>query len=693
MATQNDSGDGLDDGEGQKKGRPGKPIEPARVLRAVRRGRWWLLTAAAIGVIAGVIIAKFVMKHTYEASASLRFEGVAGLDDESADDLRDSRRDLPSRLESLRRQEVLREVRSQMAMDGVSLNAMQNLFDNAQDAESGLVSITARSDSTDGAATFANTIVDVFMAHERGRRRLEIENAIAHLTERARAAEAELTASRARYDAFRTQHGVTDLTTEQEAALAQAAELRAEADLAVADIASLEARVRELRDEVRRQPRMQVVASSSESVDQSELARAEAHAQQLRGQLSEDHPRRQVAERQVRALRQRVSSGGGTRVGSTSMGTSTAHESAATALATASADLEGTRQRSVQLQRLAQEAQQRVASFSAIEGDAAALLADVTVKQTLLNNLENNRARLTNMLENPDAGFRVIARAVEPETAVPSRRKYYVAAGLPAGLVLLVLAFLLFRELKGLRLHTASEIAYWGNGAVVGTTTWPRDAKAAGDLVADLDDYVPEATGTVLIVGASEHETPLASELAKQLSSDWTETTMLEMTSGRDTHVDEVRRSLLPPSAGASSYGGGSGVLTSAEFDAAPTQVQKNAIELLGPPTLVSSGAPYGVLSSTPVPTGGGERLIATAWEGPLSGQQLRRAARLADRVLVVVPSGAITAPQLADVGTRLGRKDGVGYVVVGIAEEYATLPDRAGPIDEFWNATAAERK
>jgi uncharacterized protein involved in exopolysaccharide biosynthesis len=686
MAAHDDL-DAPEGGESPKKGRPGKPIEPARVLRAVRRGRWWLLGAATIGVIAGVVVAKLVMKHSYEASASLRFEGVAGLDDESADEMRDSRRDLPSRMESLRRESVLREVRSQMGMDPVPLNTMQRLFDNTQDAESGLVTITARSETPEGAAEFANTIVEVFVAHERGRRREEIEVAIGSLTERMRAAEAELGLSRARYDAFRTEHGVTDLTTEQESALSQAADLRAQADLAVAEIASLEARVRELREEVRRQPRMQVVSSSSESVDQQELARAEAHAQQLRGQLSEDHPRLQVAERQVRALRARVSSGASTKVGSVSMGASTTHETAATALATASADLEGARQRSVQLARLAEEAQQRVESFSAIEGDAAALLADVQVKQTLLNNLQNNRARLTNMLENPDAGFRVIAEATPPESAVPSRRKYYVAAGLPVGLVLLVLIGLLGRELRGLKLHTASEIAYWGNGAVVGTTTWPRDPKASGDLVADLDDYVPEAKGTLLIVGASEHETPLASELAKQLSSDWTDTTLLEMTSGRDTQPEAMRRSLLPAQAGASSMGG-VGVLTSAEFDAAPTQVQKGAIELLGPPTLVSSAAPYGVLTSTPVPAGEGERLIATAWEGPQSGQQLRRAARLADRVLVVVPSGAITAPQLTDVQSRLGRKEGVGYVVVGIAEEYATLPDRAGPIDEFWNAT-----
>ncbi|WP_236605313.1 GumC family protein [Sandaracinus amylolyticus] len=637
-----------------------------------------------IGVVVGVVLAKFVIKHNYDSSASMRFEGVQPLAEGAEASSQDVRRDLPSRLESLRRDEVLREVRHRMGMDPVPLAALQNLFENTQDAEAGLVTITAHSTTPEEAARFANTIVDTFIEYQLGARRREIETEIANLDGRIVAARQELDGTRSRYDAFRTEHGVTDLTTEQEAALEQAADLRAEADLAAAEIASLEARVRELREEVRRQPRMQVVSSQSESVDQTELARAEAHLEQLRGQLSEDHPRFQVADRQVRALRERVRSGGGSKVGSVSMGASSTFETAATALATASADLEAARQRSVQLQRLAQEAQQRVAAFSAIEGDATALLADVQVKQTLLNNLQNHRARLQNMIENPDTGFRVIARAVAPESAAPSKRKYYVAAGVPLALVLLVLVVVVGRELRGLKLHTASEISFWGNGPVVGTTTWPRDPSAAGDLVADMDDFVPKSTGTMLVVGATEHEMPLATELAKQLAADWTDTTLIEM--GRDTLVSpipvDIGRRSLPASAGPSAG------LSTQEFEAAPTQVQRGgSFELLGPPTIVSAVAPYGVLSSTPM-SDETERLIPTAWEGPLNGQQLRRAARLADRVLVVVPSGAITVTQLGDLANRLGRKEGVGYAVVGIADEYSTLPDRSGNVEAFWSAT-----
>ena len=311
-----DPGDDLD--APKKKVRPGFPVEPARVLGTLRRGRWWLVGAAIVGVVAGVLIAKLGVRHSYQSTASLRFGGVASLESAEQQDFMGAQRDLPSRAESLRREVVLREVRARMGMANVPITAMHAMFENTQDAESGLVTITGSGDSPERAARFTNTIVEVCVQHERERRRVDIETASGALEARIAAAQGELELARTRYDAFRQEHGITDLTAEQEAGLTQAASLRAEADLAVAEIASLEARVRELRDEVQRTPRTQVTSATSERVDQSELARAEAHLQQIRASLSADHPRVQVAERQVAVLRTSVRSGGGARVASRS---------------------------------------------------------------------------------------------------------------------------------------------------------------------------------------------------------------------------------------------------------------------------------------------------------------------------------------------------------------------------------------
>lgn len=75
---------------------------------------------------------------------------------------------------------------------------------------------------------------------------------------------------------------------------------------------------------------------------------------------------------------------------------------------------------------------------------------------------------------------------------------------------------------------------------------------------------------------------------------------------------------------------------------------------------------------------------VALAWNGPLSGPVLRRAARLAHRVLVVVSSG-MSVVDLARIQTRLGRKVGVGYVLVNVGNAYVDLQDRVGPVEEFW--------
>jgi hypothetical protein len=88
-----------------------------------------------------------------------------------------------------------------------------------------------------------------------------------------------------------------------------------------------------------------------------------------------------------------------------------------------------------------------------------------------------------------------------------------------------------------------------------------------------------------------------------------------------------------------------------------------------------------------PASPDGGLTAVALAWNGPLSGPVLRRAARLAHRVLVVVSSG-MNVLELNRVTTRLGRKDGVGYVLVNLRDEYVDLEDRVGDVEAFWAGT-----
>jgi hypothetical protein len=46
-----------------------------------------------------------------------------------------------------------------------------------------------------------------------------------------------------------------------------------------------------------------------------------------------------------------------------------------------------------------------------------------------------------------------------------------------------------------------------------------------------------------------------------------------------------------------------------------------------------------------------------------------------------------MSALQLNGIQNRVGRQDGIGFIVVGLPRELASLPDRAGNVDQFWRS------
>ena len=125
----------LDDEE-TKPSRPGYPVDWRRVLRAISRGKWWLLIAAAVGGLIGVVIGKFVMQHTYEASTSLRYEGLPG------DDFQEPQRALPALVAVTHTDPIMIELRARTNKDGATLDLMRRMVQVTSDAQSGLVTFT-----------------------------------------------------------------------------------------------------------------------------------------------------------------------------------------------------------------------------------------------------------------------------------------------------------------------------------------------------------------------------------------------------------------------------------------------------------------------------------------------------------------------------------------------------------------------
>jgi hypothetical protein len=199
---------------------------------------------------------------------------------------------------------------------------------------------------------------------------------------------------------------------------------------------------------------------------------------------------------------------------------------------------------------------------------------------------------------------------------------------------------------------------------VLASTPWPSDPDGLADLIAGLDDHVPHANGSILVVGSSSDELSLARAFVDRINRDWF--SMNEPT-GTPT------------------------IVTPAPAERAPLQTPPPS----GPYPVGRSGTPSVALVRLP-PAPATEALRVTspvgqvqleAWNGPLEGQSLRRAARLADRVVILVRSGAATVLSLNAMQRRFGREQGVGYIVVGLPEELLTLPDRVGDVAAFWRA------
>jgi hypothetical protein len=314
---------------------------------------------------------------------------------------------------------------------------------------------------------------------------------------------------------------------------------------------------------------------------------------------------------------------------------------------------------------MAENAQTRVESFSEIEGEASALLADVKVNEALVSGLRQTEASLKDALLDPPSGFIVLDPGPVPEYPVRNKMKRVVFGTFMLVSVGFALFLVLRREFHGLLLQTPAEFAFWGKGPVLAATPWPAEPRGLDELVAGLDDFVPHVRGTLLILGGSKDEARLAMELADRMNDDW-----------------------FPAHGNASTPA----TPKSAPSPRGPLQTPPPA----GPYPIGASGTHSVALARLPsVPPDDRDRLAnrsATdlqleAWDGPFEGQGLRRAARLATRVVILVRSGAMSALQLNGIQSRVGRQDGIGYIVVGLPGELASLSDRVGHVDQFWRS------
>jgi uncharacterized protein involved in exopolysaccharide biosynthesis len=631
------------DSDDEYKGRPGVPVDIGRLIQALRRHWRVLPTCVAIGALLGLAIAALFVKPSYTARATILWEPSASADP--------SDRSFLTQVDSIKLASNLKEVRHRLKSK-ITLDDLKEKLALLFDGQSHLVVIEATDTTSKGAVQLANTTVDVFLDYQRSIGRDRGSEHLKRLDGDILASQAQLRNAREAYDVFRRELGVADFEVELKLALQKVSELKQQIELSGAEAMTEEARQRSMNSEASRQPITSVAATSMSNPDAIALANLQTQLVGARSHLSADHPDVLRLEAQVASLQARVRSNPTMVQGSVNVTQNAQHVALEAGISQSKVSREALIEKQAGYTRLLEQADARLAQLSAAQGRAQQLLSAIASDEAHKNELEGLRVRTGDQVRSAAADFRVVTPATPPEKPNPSQRRA-LAIRFPLGAFVLALLAILGYELRGLRVHTAREAGFWANAAVIASSTWPREQTTLGALVDELSDAAPAVRGTTLVVGARVNEVPLAREIAYWLShlTGWSQRGVV----GADEPVVEE------------------------EVHAGPSNVHVTP-ELDSPAVKGSALARRGNDALT----------FAQAWDGPPHGPSLRRAARLADRVLVVIAAGTLSAAEVAQLRSRLGRSSGIGLLLVGLNPEFVKLPDRVGEVERFWETRPA---
>lgn len=635
--------------------RYGRPVDLQRVALTYWRARYWLIFAAAFGVAAGVAVAKLLVPHTYTASTIFVWEPDNGGQPRFDPDVRELR----TLVDSIKIHANLAEIRRRRSMPK-TLDQIASQLEVRFDLDSNLVELFAHEGTAEGAADLANTAVEVFLDREKALERTRREESVHSLEADVAAARTDLQSARAAYDAFRQENGISNLTVQQQQAIERVATLSAQAEID---------RARQRAARAAASQRRPGVATPADPQANARLIEARAQLSQLRARYSDEHPQVQAAIAEVRQLEEAVRNAAASVVPTTPV------------RPTPPTPNTNVPDAPLQSEQQAASARQEVQALSAVEGRASELLADVRIREARVSDLEQTRARAQDAARSPSSGFRVVSPAWRPENPSRSYRKVSAIA-IPVTIFLLVVLGIGINAVGRMRVYTAKEVAYWGRAPVIGTSTWPHEGQSVKVLVEELDDFAPRARGTTLIVGATSSEDSVATEIAERLQVyavavvDPREEAVVtpnytSRPSGRPAPFSTPpRASNRPPPEGASGT------------DIIPVGERQDLVQ----------GNRYQVaeLSDLDPESVQREPHVIELWKGDLAGPQLRRQARLADRVVVVLTSGTMTFAELHALQTQIGRDTGVGFLLVGLPPYLSKLEDRVGPVDEFWRQRRA---
>ncbi len=410
----------------------------------------------------------------------------------------------------------LREVRERLGWE-ISDEEIKSRVVVTEEKDGGSMTITAEAPNAEDAQRLAQTMLEVFLEQQavfnsKKLDLLKIENeaSLERATER-------LDAAQAAFDVFREKSGKPNLLDEKAQLIKRAAELRVKVEEAGIEVAAQSALIRELEEAQRELPRQVVASSTKGSAVDAPLAKARSELAEARASLSEEHPRVQALQQRVaRLLAQKGDNP--VEVGGQTLMLNPARASVDEQLAGARAAVAAAQERQAALQVLLENVKREAQALAPDEGEARLIMGEMAAALARVDELKVQRAAIRDASLRSLTGFRVLSVPVVPEES--SRVASYVGilGALPILVVLLAAIVILARALKTLQLEAPREVAWWGNGPVLGTSVWPRDPNALDAFVDELEDQGMYGAGRTLVVPATEAEREVACSFAMRLA-------------------------------------------------------------------------------------------------------------------------------------------------------------------------------
>jgi uncharacterized protein involved in exopolysaccharide biosynthesis len=476
-----------------------------RVMRALRL-RWRLIALASLlGIPVGVLVVKTVLPREYVSEAVLVWEPLR------SSSRMDSLREFKTQVDTLKLPDLLAEVRRRTALTS-TLEALGRRIDADIGRDSNVLTVRVRAGRAEEALRLTETVTQVFLEGRTETERKRAEEQFKTLGQEIERGQAQLAAAWERYDAFRQENGIADLTIDQRAALEAAVLMRTEADRSRIEMESAEAKAALLHTAVGHESPKVVLSETQALPEERKLAELRTELVARRASLSEEHPETLGLAAAVEALASHSSTT--PTLTDQIVGTNPQWMFLQQGLMEAKAEREAAQRKWQAFAQLEFSARERTARLSSIQGRASLLLEELRLAEKRLSELKAEQKMIEAVMNQPFSGFRVLDAAELPSR--PTRSYRLVALAFPLLLGTLTALSCAARSLRGLKIWTASELAFWGRSPVVAASSWPASPQGLEDLALDLKGALSSARGTTLMLALSPAWTERAVELASR---------------------------------------------------------------------------------------------------------------------------------------------------------------------------------